>query len=170
MVFLSVFIIGSTAGYLMELFYTKLFKKIWHNAGFLKGPYLPLYGFGSVIIYLICSLNTGFVVRFFMFFTLLSFLEYLTGYIFIKKLGYNYWDYSKRKHNINGLICPLFSFIWATIGSVFYYTIYPLFQSGMPEWFTLLTLIILGIIVIDFIYTFYRLVIGRISRTKKNPT
>lgn len=157
MVFICIFITGSLSGYLIELFYTRLIsKKTWENVGFLKGPYLPQYGFGAVIMYLVCSLDIGFLGRFFMFYILLSCLEYITGFIFIKKLGYKYWDYSKRKYNIYGLVCPLFSFIWATIGSVFYYTIYPLFQSSLPEWFILFSLLILEIIIIDFLIILYK--------------
>jgi len=159
MVFLYVFIMGSIAGYFMELFYKRLIsEKTWHNVGFLKGPYLPQYGFGAVIMYLVCGFDAGFLGRFFLFFILLSCLEYITGFIFIKKLGYTYWDYSKRKYNIYGLVCPLFSFIWATLGSVFYYTIYPLFKFTLPKWSALIALLILGIIVIDFINTLYKLI------------
>lgn len=167
MEFFSVFITGCIAGYLMELFYKRLTLKKWKNPGFLKGPYLPLYGFGAVIIYLVCSLNINFIIRFFMFLILLSLLEYITGLIFIKKLGYKFWDYSSQKFNINGLICPLFSFIWAIIGSAFYYAVYPFFQFATSKYFVLITSLILGIIAVDFIFTFYKLIVKRIRRTKK---
>ena len=45
------FMFGSVAGWVLELFFRRIFSmKKWINPGFLNGPYLPMYGFGTVIV------------------------------------------------------------------------------------------------------------------------
>lgn len=55
------FFVGSTFGWTLELFYrryaSKAVEKKWINPGFCTGPYLPLYGFGLCILYLVASLE-----------------------------------------------------------------------------------------------------------------
>ena len=56
--FVFIFFIGSTFGYVLELFFRRIVHKKWVNPGFLVGPYLPIYGFGLctlTVIYLIFS-------------------------------------------------------------------------------------------------------------------
>ncbi len=56
--FLYIFIIGSFLGYLAEVLFRRFVSmKRWINPGFLKGPCLPLYGFGLGTLHLI-STNT----------------------------------------------------------------------------------------------------------------
>ena len=40
------FFIGSILGWILEIFFRKTFYNEWINPGFLKGPYVPIYGFG----------------------------------------------------------------------------------------------------------------------------
>ena len=54
------FFIGSTAGWVIELFFRRFISRAnpqrkWINPGFCVGPYLPLYGFGLCIMYLLAS-------------------------------------------------------------------------------------------------------------------
>ena len=53
--FLYVFIIGSFLGYIAEVLFRRFVSmKRWINPGFLRGPCLPLYGFGLGTLHLIC--------------------------------------------------------------------------------------------------------------------
>ncbi|CCV66093.1 hypothetical protein (DUF1113) [Paracholeplasma brassicae] len=118
-----VFIMGSIGGWLLELFFRRYFSlKKWINPGFLVGPYLPLYGSGLTIMYLLTTkLNQS---NFFVNDTLgnlatitiltlvMTLIEYLTGLIFIKGMRIRLWDYSNQWKNIQGIICPLFTFFW----------------------------------------------------------
>ena len=59
---LFLFFLGSTFGWVLELFYRRFFSaKKWLNPGFLVGPYLPLYGFGLILLYLLASIRLNFV-------------------------------------------------------------------------------------------------------------
>ena len=56
------FFVGSTFGWILEVFFRKFFSRNnpehkWINPGFCTGPYLPLYGSGLCVLYLIASLN-----------------------------------------------------------------------------------------------------------------
>ena len=52
------FFLGSVFGWVLELFFRKFFsgsnpEHKWINPGFCVGPYLPLYGSGLCILYLL---------------------------------------------------------------------------------------------------------------------
>ena len=56
-----VFVIGSLLGWIIEFFYRRIVsQKKWGNPGFLKGPYLPLYGFGFSILYIVSNIKLPF--------------------------------------------------------------------------------------------------------------
>lgn len=54
--YLFLFFIGSTLGWIVELFFRRIAHKKWVNPGFLIGPYLPIYGFGLCFLTLIYTL------------------------------------------------------------------------------------------------------------------
>ena len=59
---LFLFAVGSTFGWTIELIYRRFFSaKKWLNPGFLVGPYLPLYGFGLCLLYLLASIDLSFI-------------------------------------------------------------------------------------------------------------
>ena len=53
------FFIGSLLGWCLELLWRNLMlkKDKWINPGFCTGPYLPIYGFGLCVLYLLASLE-----------------------------------------------------------------------------------------------------------------
>ena len=53
MKYIILFMLGSLTGWLLELVWRKYFgrDRRWVNPGFLSGPYLPIYGFGTIIFY-----------------------------------------------------------------------------------------------------------------------
>jgi uncharacterized membrane protein len=61
-------------------------------------------------------------------------IEYIAGIIFIKGMGIKLWDYSDRWGNIQGIICPLFTFFWTVIGAFYYFVIDP-FVISWVIWF-----------------------------------
>lgn len=46
-------------------------------------------------------------------------VEFLFGMLFNRILHKNIWDYSDRRANLLGQICPLYSFFWAILGLLF---------------------------------------------------
>lgn len=136
------FFVGSCLGWCIELLFRRIFTaKKWINPGFLTGPYLPLYGFGLCFMYGVAYIPvyTGFVwadklILILIAGVLMTALEYVAGLIFIKGLKIKLWDYSKRRGNIQGIICPLFSFIWTVVAAVYILFIHS-FVTGWVSWF-----------------------------------
>lgn len=163
--FLYLFIIGSFLGWVLEIFFRRFVsQKKWTNPGFLKGPCLPLYGFGICLLYLICYLcfkllcngegippyysvlgdiNTEGPLNFWYTSIVaivligigMTLLEFLAGLIFIKGFRIKLWDYSTLKGNIMGIICPLFSFLWLVAGAAYWFFVQP-YVLVLLEFFT----------------------------------
>lgn len=104
------FMLGSVSGWIMELFFRRFVSmKKWINPGFLNGPYLPMYGCGTVLLFGACFIPLPRWAIILILTSGLILLEYVTGLIFIKGMKIKLWDYSDRRGNIQGIICPLFS-------------------------------------------------------------
>lgn len=130
------FCIGSILGWVLELLYRNLTDKgiNWVNPGFCTGPYLPIYGFGLCALFLLADLeNYNFIAnpvlnKFVLFVVMalgMTLIEYVAGIFCLKYLKVRLWDYSNFRGNIQGIICPLFSFFWAILGAVYYFLIHP---------------------------------------------
>ena len=56
------FFIGSVLGWVLELFYRRFIsganpERKWINPGFCVGPYVPLYGFGLCILFVLAAIG-----------------------------------------------------------------------------------------------------------------
>lgn len=133
------FFIGSVSGWVIELLFRRFIssanpERKWINPGFCTGPYLPLYGCGVCILYLIALLEDCRLIQnpfwnklllfAFMAFCMTA-IEYIAGMVSLKHSRVRLWDYTNQWGNIQGVICPKFSAIWATIGAVYYFLIHP---------------------------------------------
>ena len=58
-------------------------------------------------------------------------IEYIAGILLLKLMKLRLWDYSQLWGNIQGLICPLFSFFWAVLGALYYFLIHPYILEGL---------------------------------------
>jgi uncharacterized membrane protein len=115
------------AGWIIEVIYRSLKEKRYVNAGFLSGPFVPIYGFGAVIITAI-SLEAktlppvpAWII------TLLSptILEYFGGWFMEKLFGLKLWDYHGERFNLHGRICLKFSVYWAFFAALLVLVIQP---------------------------------------------
>lgn len=133
-----IFFMGSLIGWIIELFYRKFISKAnperkWINPGFLVGPYLPLYGFGLVAMYILSQIDVSFIentviqqiILFILMAIVMTIIEYIAGIIFIKGMKVKLWDYTNEWGNIQGIICPRFSFYWAVLSAIYYFLIHP---------------------------------------------
>lgn len=105
------------AGWIIESVYRSCREKKFVNAGFLSGPFLPIYGFGAVIMAVINTELQKFPAALSWVITLLSptFLEYFGSWIMEKIFKLKLWDYKNEPLNLNGRICLKFSFMWAAL-------------------------------------------------------
>ena len=101
-----VFMIYSILGWCIEVITKLVETKKFINRGFLIGPYLPIYGFGAIVITLLLQRYENDLIVLFIFSILIcSILEYFTSFIMEKIFCTRWWDYSTKKFNINGRIC-----------------------------------------------------------------
>lgn len=133
------FFIGSVSGWILELFFRRFLsnanpERKWINPGFCTGPYVPLYGFGLCIMYVIVSLESysliqnAFWNRAVLFLTAaaaMTLIEYIAGILCLKVINVRLWDYSDEWGNIQGIICPKFSLAWAFLVAVYYFVVHP---------------------------------------------
>ena len=166
----TLFVIGSVAGYVIELLFRRFVsQKRWVNPGFMVGPYIPLYGFGTAILYGFSNINlTSFGVPNWLNIIIvllaigisLTLIELLAGLIFIKGFHMKLWDYSDRWGNFKGLICPLFSLIWMAVGVGYYFLLNPVlvqalyFISVYPLYVFFIGTVV-GMMIVDFCYSLH---------------
>lgn len=126
------FFIGSMYGWIQEVIFRRVVHKKWINPGFLTGPCLPIYGFGLLGLYTISLLDFSFInnsvlekiIIIVLIMVVMTLIEYIAGLIFIKGMKIKLWDYSSEWGNIQGIICPLFTFFWGLIGAIYYFFIH----------------------------------------------
>lgn len=163
------FFIGSCLGWVLELLFRNLRNRgrKWINPGFCTGPYVPLYGFGLCILYLLASLEQYNLIadpfwnKLFLFAAMalcMTLIEYIAGVLCLKVLKVRLWDYSDLWGNIQGIICPLFSAIWAALGAVYYFLIHPYILDAL-QWlsrnlaFSFFIGMFFGVFLIDVVHS-----------------
>ena len=159
--FIFIFYIGSTCGWILELFFRRIVHGKWVNPGFLIGPYLPIYGFGlcglTGIYLLFQNLDLPDIAVIILMGATMTLIEFIGGLSFVNK-PVKLWDYSDRWGNYKGIICPLFSMIWTAIGALYYYFIAGFIIEKL-EWFnnnlsfSFVLGFFCGIILIDYVYS-----------------
>lgn len=161
LVFIFIFFIGSTVGWLIELIYRRIAHKKWVNPGFLVGPYLPIYGFGLVAVtyihLLFYGLNLPPVLAILLMGVTMTIIELVGGLISLYN-NVRLWDYSDRWLNYKGIICPLFSVVWTIVGAIYYYflaspVLYMLNWFSKNLSFSFVLGLFTGVLIIDFIYS-----------------
>ena len=100
------FFIYSFLGWLMEVILSLITEHRFVNRGFLLGPCCPIYGSGSLLLFILLKDYTdNFIVLFILTMFICSLLEYTTSYIMEKIFKLRWWDYTNMKYNLNGRIC-----------------------------------------------------------------
>lgn len=166
----TLFVIGSVFGYVLEVFFRRIFSQHrWVNPGFMVGPYIPLYGFGTIILYgfsnipwenVISSKAWIIVITILLIGVSLTLIELIGGLIFIKGMHIKLWDYSNRWGNFKGLICPLFTFFWFVAGALYYFFVNPYLVEAI-SWisdnliYTFFIGIVIGMMIVDACYSLH---------------
>lgn len=125
--YLFIFIITSMCGWVMELIYSSIALHRLNIPGFLFGPYIPLYGMGTVIIIALCD-DKSIFKKIGKIFVLTTTLEYVISIALEIVVHRKWWDYSNNFLNINGRVCLLYSTYWVVLGLAILKFIKPLFE------------------------------------------
>lgn len=122
-----IFAISSFGGWLLEVIYRSITRRKFINAGFLYGPFLPIYGLGAMVIMLLQFIFRAWplVPRLLISGLMLTAIEYVVGLLAEKIFKLKLWDYSNNKLNFQGRVCLLFSSLWTVLALVFVIFFYP---------------------------------------------
>ena len=134
---LCVFFICCVAGWLFEVLFRSAKAGILVIPGFLYGCYLPVYGFGALMLLFVFSKRKPVPVYVFVVsFVMLTVFEYITHLAFDKIFGVSLWSYSAHFCNINGRVSLKQSIMLGAGGVAFIYVLHPLLKkllSGISE-------------------------------------
>lgn len=152
------FIIYSFIGWIIELLYNYAINRDFKKAGFLKGPYKPMYGIAVTILIIgreVFQFNK--IVMLILCFIVPSIVEYLSGYLLKKVFNESYWDYSDLKYNLDGIVTLKFSIYWSVLSLIGIYIIQPLLYNILfirfYELINILTYIFIVIFSTDIFFT-----------------
>ena len=148
------FIIYSICGWIIEEIYCSILEKKIVNRGFLIGPLCPIYGFGGVgISVVLMGLSKYPVLVFITAILLCGILEYSTSYVLEKIFHARWWDYSKRKFNLNGRICARTLIPFGLFGLAAIYILTPFIfdciKNTPKNIINIITIILLILFIVD---------------------
>ena len=114
------------------------------NRGFLRGPMLPIYGFGAtILLHVSLPLYDRPVELFLASMVAATVFEYVVGVLMETLFKVKYWDYSTHRFQFQGRICLQSSLCWGFLGLILARAIHPPVEAivvWLPFW---------GLIVVD---------------------
>ncbi len=139
---LLLFIFFAVCGWIYEVIWTFFDDGVWTNRGYLFGPWLPIYGFGGMLIYgifhkqikkpvYIGKLNIRFLLLFVYICLITTVVELAATYL-IELFGTPFtvlWDYSDHFMNFQGRVCLDASARFGALGLMIIYGALPLYRK-----------------------------------------
>ena len=149
------FYIYSFMGWIWESIILPLARKqMPYNRGFLNGPWLPIYGFGAMLVIVLFDthkVNYPIYTLFLSSGVVACILEYFTSFIMEKLFHQRWWDYSQKAFNLNGRVC-LEGFICFGLFSVVAINyVQPFFTEQLLKVNENILFIISGVLTVGFI-------------------
>lgn len=148
----------SFAGWLWEVLLHVFIDHTVVNRGVLYGPWLPIYGFGGVLILLLLRRFAERPLQVFLM-TMLTAgtMEFVTGTVLWKVYQMRWWDYRDSLINLKGFVCLEGLLLFGAGGLVILYFAAPKLSvqyRKLPDKFrTVLCICLLGIFVIDVVFS-----------------
>ena len=131
-----VFFLYCFLGWCFESTVVSVQQRHFVNRGFLRGPMLPIYGFGAtILLHVSLPLYNRPVALFFASMAAATVFEYVVGVIMEKLFKVKYWDYSEHRFQFQGRICLQSSLCWGFLGLILARVIHPPVEwivAGLP--------------------------------------
>lgn len=103
-------------GWCIESAYVSLRTRKLTNRGFMRGPFLPLYGSGAIMMLVVSMPFQEYLPLVYVAGCIgATALEYVTGVTMEALFKVRYWDYSDKKFNFQGHICLGTSLAWGLL-------------------------------------------------------
>lgn len=146
-------------GWCFESAYVSLKCRKPVNRGFMRGPFLPLYGSGAIMMLVVSMpFQDNLVLVYIAGCIGATALEYVTGVVMEALFKVRYWDYSKNSFNYKGYICLWSSLAWGALTilmtEVIHKPIEQLVLKIPTQILTVVTLLLTAVIFADFALSF----------------
>ena len=100
-------------GWCFESSYVSLKEKKLTNRGFIRGPFLPIYGSGATMMLVVSGpFRHSIVLTYLAGCVGATALEYVTAVIMEALFKVRYWDYSGQRFHFQGRICLSSTLVW----------------------------------------------------------
>ncbi len=117
-------------GWLWEVLLYLITNHTFVNRGVYRGPYLPIYGIGCIVLILLLHrMRKKPIFVFVLSSFLCSTLEYFSGVWLEKKWGIRWWNYSEHMFNIQGHICLISAIGFGFGGVLLICLVQPIFNK-----------------------------------------
>ena len=172
---IMIFMIMSVGGWIWEVSLHLITDGEFVNRGVLHGPWLPIYGTGSVLILmLLYRYRRNPALEFSMVIAVCGLVEYFTGY-FLELIhgGQKWWDYTGYFLNFHGRVCAEGLLVFGVGGMMIVYVIAPLLDRLIRKLpsrlLVLLSVFLLSALLADRLYSIRNPNIGKgiTSETEK---
>ena len=156
--YILLFLFTCFIGWFWEVLWEFLKNGNLINSGTMHGPWLPIYGSGTLLIYLL--LNEYREKKWLIFigsFVICTVSEYVTSIYLEYVYGMSWWNYTDKPFNINGRINLLYSLAFGVSGLLVIYKIVPtikkIIKNSNKKVIIIICIILLAIFAFDFIYS-----------------
>lgn len=110
---LLLFYIYCFFGWCFESAYVSLRTRHPVNRGFMRAPFLPLYGSGAILLLIVSRpFEDNIFLTYIFSCVAATLLELFTGMVMEHIFKIKYWDYSNQRFNFKGHICLTSSIAW----------------------------------------------------------
>lgn len=159
MQWLFLFFFYSLFGWIFETIYVSVHEGHFVNRGFVRGPFLPLYGCGGIMMLLVSKPFYENVVLVYISGCIgATALEYITAVVMESLFKVRYWDYSHKKIHFQGRISLESTLAWGVCTVVFtHYLQIPIEKLLLSIPYNLITVVTTVIVVLfscDFMIAF----------------
>ena len=122
---LSFFYFYCLFGWCFESTYVSLKSHKFINRGFMKGPWLPLYGSGAICVqFITLPFQQDWRLVYLIGALAATLLEYVVGTAMVSLFKVRYWDYSNRKIQLHGHICLSSTIAWGFLSLLMVYVVH----------------------------------------------
>lgn len=122
---LSFFYFYCFFGWCFESTYVSLKSHKFINRGFMKGPWLPLYGSGAIcVLFITLPFQQDWRLVYLIGALAATLLEYVVGTAMVSLFKVRYWDYSNRKIQLHGHICLSSTIAWGFLSLLMVYVVH----------------------------------------------
>ncbi len=160
------FAVYSFLGWILETAFKSIRARQFVNSGFLNGPFIPIYGFGAIIVLLWLSIIDplflpvdpilGLIIKVVIIIVLATLLEYCSGALLETLFKRRWWDYSDERFHIKGRVSLKYSILWGLLGYSMLRAIHPLIMQGLGitpiYWRYFLVVSAVVLLTLDFVY------------------